>query len=55
MGQLYLVRHGQACFGSAEHGRLSPLGLAQARLPGEWFGHLDNFAHLEYGWVNRMP
>jgi broad specificity phosphatase PhoE len=39
MGQIYLVRHGQASFGSAEYDQLSPLGMEQARLLGEWFAH----------------
>lgn len=37
MGQIYLVRHGQASFGSANYDQLSELGLEQARLLGEWF------------------
>lgn len=37
MGQIYLVRHGQASFGSADYDRLSELGLEQGRLLGEWF------------------
>lgn len=39
MGQIYLVRHGQASFGSADYDQLSPVGLEQARLLGEWFAH----------------
>jgi len=37
MGQIYLVRHGQASFGSANYDQLSELGQEQARLLGEWF------------------
>lgn len=37
MGQIYLVRHGQASFGSANYDQLSELGLEQARLLGKWF------------------
>lgn len=39
MGQIYLVRHGQASFGSADYDQLSPLGVEQARLLGEWFAN----------------
>ncbi|QDZ26899.1 histidine phosphatase family protein [Noviherbaspirillum sp. UKPF54] len=39
MGQIYLVRHGQASFGSADYDQLSELGLEQARLLGEWFAN----------------
>jgi broad specificity phosphatase PhoE len=31
MGQIYLVRHGQASFGSANYDQLSELGHEQAR------------------------
>ncbi|RZI40671.1 histidine phosphatase family protein [Herbaspirillum sp. HC18] len=37
MGQIYLVRHGQASFGSSNYDQLSELGHEQARLLGEWF------------------
>ena len=39
MGTLYLVRHGQASFGSADYDQLSDLGQRQARRLGEWFAH----------------
>lgn len=35
MGTIYLVRHGQASFGSANYDQLSPLGFEQARVVGE--------------------
>ncbi len=35
MGQLFLVRHGQASFGAADYDALSPLGFEQSRLLGE--------------------
>jgi broad specificity phosphatase PhoE len=38
MGTLYLVRHGQASFGTADYDRLSPLGHQQARRLGEYLG-----------------
>jgi broad specificity phosphatase PhoE len=37
MGTLYLVRHGQASFGSADYDRLSELGARQCRRLGEYF------------------
>lgn len=39
MGQILLVRHAQASFGSADYDRLSELGLEQARLLGAWLAH----------------
>jgi len=37
MGQIFLVRHGQASFGQANYDQLSPLGEKQAGLLGDWF------------------
>jgi broad specificity phosphatase PhoE len=37
MGTLYLVRHGQASFGSANYDQLSPLGMRQCQRLGEYF------------------
>lgn len=37
MGQIYLVRHGQASFGAADYDQLSQLGVEQARVLGKWF------------------
>lgn len=37
MGQLYLVRHGQASFGSDDYDRLSDLGRRQCTRLGEYF------------------
>ncbi|RYX91210.1 MAG: histidine phosphatase family protein [Comamonadaceae bacterium] len=37
MGNLYLVRHGQASFGEDDYDRLSPLGHRQSRRLGEYF------------------
>lgn len=39
MGQILLVRHGQASFGAANYDQLSTLGFEQARLLGQWFGN----------------
>ena len=35
MGQLYLVRHGQASLGADDYDQLSPLGARQAQRLGE--------------------
>lgn len=35
MGQILLVRHGQASFGAADYDALSPLGFEQSRILGE--------------------
>ena len=37
MGTLYLVRHGQASFGSDNYDKLSPLGVRQCHRLGEYF------------------
>ena len=37
MGNLYLVRHGQASFLQQNYDKLSPLGEAQSRLLGEYW------------------
>jgi broad specificity phosphatase PhoE len=37
MGTLYLVRHGQAAFGTDQYDRLTDTGFAQARLLGSYF------------------
>jgi broad specificity phosphatase PhoE len=38
VGTVYLVRHGQAAFGTDHYDRLTDLGIAQARLLGGYFG-----------------
>ncbi|MGH8807444.1 MAG: histidine phosphatase family protein [Noviherbaspirillum sp.] len=54
MGQIYLVRHGQASFGSADYDQLSPLGLEQARLLGEWFANShQKFDRIVTGGLKR--
>jgi broad specificity phosphatase PhoE len=37
MATIYLIRHGQASFGSADYDKLSELGCRQARVLGEYF------------------
>jgi broad specificity phosphatase PhoE len=41
MGQILLVRHAQASFGSDDYDRLSELGFTQASLLGRWFESCD--------------
>jgi broad specificity phosphatase PhoE len=36
MGEIYLVRHGQASFGAADYDQLSALGIEQSRRLGTW-------------------
>lgn len=36
MGEVYLVRHGQASFGAADYDQLSPRGEEQGRILGRW-------------------
>jgi broad specificity phosphatase PhoE len=38
VGTIYLVRHGQAAFGTDHYDRLTDLGVAQSRLLGSYFG-----------------
>jgi broad specificity phosphatase PhoE len=38
MGAIYVVRHGQAAFGTDHYDRLTETGFAQARLLGAYFG-----------------
>ncbi|HEV2612244.1 MAG TPA: histidine phosphatase family protein [Noviherbaspirillum sp.] len=45
MGQIYLIRHGQASFGSANYDELSKMGHEQARHLGEWFGKCQQKFH----------
>jgi broad specificity phosphatase PhoE len=45
MGQIYLVRHGQASFGTANYDQLSELGVEQAQLLGQWFANCHQRFH----------
>lgn len=40
MTEIYFIRHGQASFGSENYDRLSPLGIRQAELLGDYLAHL---------------
>ncbi|HEX8955601.1 MAG TPA: histidine phosphatase family protein [Burkholderiaceae bacterium] len=54
MGQLYLVRHGQASFGTANYDQLSPLGMEQGRILGAWFAECGlRFDHVVTGDLQR--
>ena len=54
MGQIYLVRHGQASFGAADYDQLSDLGAEQSRMLGGWFAnHGIKFSHVVTGSMKR--
>ncbi|ELX12859.1 phosphoglycerate mutase-like protein [Janthinobacterium sp. HH01] len=54
MGQIYLVRHGQASFGSANYDQLSTLGYEQARLLGQWYANSrQSFRRVVVGGMAR--
>ncbi len=54
MGAIYLVRHGQASFGSADYDRLSPLGFEQARVVGEHLkGRIEQVDAIALGNMRR--
>ena len=54
MGQIYLVRHGQASFGAADYDRLSPHGVEQSRRLGEWFAQCRvSFDRVVMGGLKR--
>jgi len=40
MSTLFMIRHGQASFGQANYDQLSELGIAQAKMLGEYFRNL---------------
>lgn len=42
MASIFLIRHGQASFGSEDYDKLSGLGLQQAKLAGEYLGRTPN-------------
>ncbi|WP_395342802.1 histidine phosphatase family protein [Ningiella sp. W23] len=54
MAEMYLIRHAQASFGSANYDKLSELGHRQSRLLGEYFKARDlNFEHVVTGDMQR--
>ncbi|MGH8443494.1 MAG: histidine phosphatase family protein [Nevskiaceae bacterium] len=54
MGQVFLVRHGQASFGAADYDQLSEVGLEQSRLLGAWFaGSGQRFGRVVTGSLKR--
>lgn len=48
MSVIYLVRHGQGSFGTANYDQLSPLGREQSRLVGEHFASMGETIHGLY-------
>jgi broad specificity phosphatase PhoE len=54
MGQIFLVRHGQASFGSDNYDQLSPLGVEQAKILGTWFARCgQRFDRIVVGGLKR--
>ena len=54
MGQLYLVRHGQASLGAADYDQLSAMGAQQSRRLGEyWKSHGLTFNTVLVGTLKR--
>jgi broad specificity phosphatase PhoE len=45
MGQIFLVRHGQASFGETNYDQLSVLGAQQGRMLGSWFAQRGQQFH----------
>lgn len=55
MASLYLIRHGQASFGSANYDQLSPLGQRQADISGQFFADIGlHFAQAASGDLSRQ-
>ena len=55
MASLYLIRHGQASFGSANYDQLSPLGQRQADVSGRFFADTAlHFAQAVSGDLSRQ-
>ena len=55
MASLYLIRHGQASFGSANYDQLSPLGQRQADVSGQFFADVGlYFADAVSGDLSRQ-
>lgn len=54
MGAIYLVRHGQASFGTSNYDQLSPLGFEQSRVVGEHLkGRLGSIDAVALGSMRR--
>jgi broad specificity phosphatase PhoE len=55
MGNIYLVRHGQASLGAENYDQLSPLGMKQTRLLGEYFKECETVFEAAYvGTLSRQ-
>tara|TARA_R110000751_G_scaffold85900_3_gene171307 strand:+ start:20685 stop:21389 length:705 start_codon:yes stop_codon:yes gene_type:complete len=55
VGSIYLIRHGQASLGAANYDVLSPLGVQQSRLCGEFYQQQGlNFDHCYAGEMQRQ-
>src|SRR5258708_9795586 len=55
MSTIYLVRHGQACFGTANYDQLSDTGRDQVRLLGGYFAQSgERIDRIYSGALNRQ-
>ena len=55
MASLYVIRHGQASFGSDNYDQLSPLGQRQADVSGRYFADIGlQFAQAVSGDLSRQ-
>lgn len=55
MSTLYLIRHGQASFGKENYDKLSPAGLKQSRLLGDYFNRIGlHFDAIYCGTMDRQ-
>lgn len=67
MGEIHLVRHGQASFGADDYDELSPLGHEQGRVLGRWhtseaarfdlvaLGSLKRHRQTAEAWASQLP
>jgi broad specificity phosphatase PhoE len=54
MGEIHLVRHGQASFGAADYDELSPVGHEQSRVLGRWHAAVSKrFDQVALGGLKR--
>lgn len=50
MGMIYMIRHGQASFGRRNYDRISPLGIRQSRILGEYLVRTGLQFDAVYSW-----
>ena len=55
MSEIYFIRHAQASFEKDDYDQLSPLGIRQAQVLGEYFAHLGlKFDSVYSGYMKRQ-